>query len=242
MKGSLHFSSTLGHGTTASIRLPLELIASPDDPKHTSIRRRVLSDELSNLFKPLSLSRHNSKSSGKRDADDEEEDVETASLGSKARTETRRDSYDSGRTSGATSPAPSADDSSRPPTPVPEQWAAVRVLIVDDNQIARRILATFLKNKRIPFAEAKDGQDAVNKFVNFRPNLVWCDVQMPVMDGIEATRRMREYEEEQGWPRSRIVAISGLSSDLGSHASVLESGQVDEWLTKVCTWEQSYRV
>lgn len=55
---------------------------------------------------------------------------------------------------------------------------------------------------------------------------------MPGVDGIEATRRMRELEKKLDRPRARIVAISGLDSTLGEHSSVLTSGQVDHWLVK----------
>lgn len=280
MKGSLHFSSVLGQGTNASVRLPLELRApdkSPEVRQRYSKRpnRRVLSAELSKLFSPLS--RNNSAREGKQDDTDEDadddEDEQEDERGHVRRTvndgghgdwnklkvsdvsRERAGSIDSQRTSGATSPAPPLDkedddkDDQRAPrggNGTPRQGdvllpnrkpktgsTAVRVLIVDDNPIARRILTTFLQTKKVPFAEAKDGVEAVRVFESFEPNLVWCDVQMPVMDGIEATRKMRELERERQRTKAHIVAISGLSSDLGSHASVLESGQVDEWLTKV---------
>jgi len=108
----------------------------------------------------------------------------------------------------------------------------VRVLIVDDNPIARRILVTFHKTKRVDYAEADGGAQAIERFKEFRPNLVWCDIQMPDVDGIQATREMREFEEQEGLSRARIVAISGLDSTLGEHSSVLTSGQVDHWLVK----------
>jgi CheY-like chemotaxis protein len=258
MKGSLHFSSVLGQGTTASVRLPLELRdpdAAPEVRSKYSKRpnRRVLSAELSKLFSPLS--RQNSSRGGDKDGDDSPEDDEgdggiSSKLEAVQLARERAGSNDSQRTNGASSSSPAGEDdrghgTPRPegaPLPDPDSSTApsgsnastrVRVLVVDDNSIARRILATFLKTKDVPYAEAKDGVEAVRQFESFQPNLVWCDVQMPVMDGIEATRRMREVEQDQQRPKARIVAISGLSSDLGSHATLLESGQVDEWLTKV---------
>ncbi|BGP14362.1 hypothetical protein JCM10213_004489 [Rhodosporidiobolus nylandii] len=106
------------------------------------------------------------------------------------------------------------------------------VLCVDDNTIARRVLTMYLKSRKVAFVEAADGKGAVAQFEKHRPNLVFCDVQMPNKDGIAATREMRELEEANGWQRARIVAISGLSAELGTHALCVESGQIDVWLTK----------
>ncbi|GAA5831155.1 hypothetical protein JCM11251_007775 [Rhodosporidiobolus azoricus] len=111
----------------------------------------------------------------------------------------------------------------------------VRILVVDDNTIARRILCAFLKSKNITFAEASGGAEAIELFKSFGPNLVWCDIQMPDVDGIQATREMRRYEEKQNLEPARIVAVSGLDSDHGEHSELLQSGQVDEWVVKGST-------
>lgn len=75
------------------------------------------------------------------------------------------------------------------------------------------------------FREAENGLEAVEIFKSYRPNLVWCDVQMPVMvranvygyramliallqDGIEATAQMRNFEAEHNLPPSHIVSRS----------------------------------
>lgn len=57
----------------------------------------------------------------------------------------------------------------------------IKVLVVEDNAISRRILTTFLKTKAIPFEEATNGEEAVEMYKTFLPNLVWCDIQMPIM-------------------------------------------------------------
>lgn len=109
----------------------------------------------------------------------------------------------------------------------------VRVLVVDDNQIGRKILTTLLSRKGVPFEEAVNGLQALSVFRRFRPQVVWTyvcpafggsaglsdaffgycrDVSMPVMDGVESARQMRVIEKELDLPPAWIVAITGLSS------------------------------
>ncbi|BGO88755.1 hypothetical protein NBRC10512_005203 [Rhodotorula toruloides] len=126
----------------------------------------------------------------------------------------------------ASAPVPS----SRPPDDSPQ--SRVRCLVVDDNAIARRVLVTYLKTKKIEHAEAGGGAEAIELFKSFKPNLVWCDIQMPDIDGIEASRAMREHEHANKLPPARIIAISGLDSTHANHADVVASGQVDEWFVK----------
>lgn len=55
---------------------------------------------------------------------------------------------------------------------------------------------------------------------------------MPEVDGIEASRQMREHEDAHKLPPARIIAISGLDSTHANHEEVVASGQVDEWFVK----------
>lgn len=125
----------------------------------------------------------------------------------------------------------------------------IKVLVVEDNAISRRILTTFLKTKAIPFEEATNGEEAVEKYKSFLPNLVWCDIQMPIMvsstflferkishfafrlqDGIQATTLIREFELENNLLPAHIVALTGLSSESRLHKASLTSGQCTSFL------------
>jgi DNA-binding NarL/FixJ family response regulator len=69
-----------------------------------------------------------------------------------------------------------------------------RLLIADDHALVREGLRTMLSGEdgiQI-IAEAKDGQEALSMCRNLRPDLVLMDVRMPVMDGLEATRKIKE--------------------------------------------------
>lgn len=68
----------------------------------------------------------------------------------------------------ASAPVPSSRPSDDP------QQSRVRCLVVDDNAIARRVLVTYLKAKKIEHAEASGGAEAIELFKSFKPNLVWC--------------------------------------------------------------------
>ena len=70
----------------------------------------------------------------------------------------------------------------------------IRILIADDHALLRRGLATLLGfNKDIAVVgDAKNGEEAVKAAVKLKPDVVVMDLSMPVMDGVEATRQIRE--------------------------------------------------
>ncbi|TFY80634.1 hypothetical protein EWM64_g3378 [Hericium alpestre] len=81
----------------------------------------------------------------------------------------------------------------------------ISVLIVDDNPINQTILSTFMKKRKITFDVAKNGEEAVTKWKSGRFHLILMDIQMPVMDGISATKEIRRLEKvnaSQGYPSS----------------------------------------
>lgn len=69
--------------------------------------------------------------------------------------------------------------------------SALRILIVDDSEVARRILSTIVRSRHWTVCgEARDGWSSVKKFHELKPDLVLLDLAMPDMDGIEAAARM----------------------------------------------------
>ncbi len=80
-----------------------------------------------------------------------------------------------------------------------------RILIVDDNVDNRRLLVELLNSYDFELKEAENGREAVDMTAQWRPHLIWMDVRMPVMDGFEATRRIRNYEQRMTNEASRAV-------------------------------------
>lgn len=107
-----------------------------------------------------------------------------------------------------------------------------QTLIVDDNAINRRVLSAWMKKHKVPFKEAKDGQEALDMYkeANGAFHAVLMDISMPVMDGMTATRCIREFEKEKSFKPAHIIALTGLTS-ASAKLEAWTSG-VDDFLTK----------
>ncbi|HEX5641168.1 MAG TPA: response regulator transcription factor [Thermoleophilia bacterium] len=88
--------------------------------------------------------------------------------------------------------------------------APIRVLIVDDHQVVRRGLRTFLElhDDLDVVGEAGDGLEAVEQAAALRPDVVLMDIVMPRLDGIEATRRIKEQSAAVG-----VIALTSFAGD-----------------------------
>ncbi len=80
-----------------------------------------------------------------------------------------------------------------------------RVLIVEDEQENRTVLKRLLERAGFPVRIAQDGAEGVESFREWRPHFIWMDVRMPVMNGFDATRRIRALE---GGQEVKIAAVT----------------------------------
>jgi nitrogen fixation negative regulator NifL len=83
------------------------------------------------------------------------------------------------------------------------------VLVVEDNLTNRKVVEALLRKRGLEVASVENGQEAVDAITRGpRPDLVLMDCQMPVMDGFEATGRIRQWEAAHGRQRLPIVALT----------------------------------
>jgi DNA-binding NarL/FixJ family response regulator len=98
-----------------------------------------------------------------------------------------------------------------PSTPPTER--AVRILIADDHQIFAESLMTALgEDERVDVVGiARNGQEAIDTGLELRPDVILMDLKMPLVDGFEATRRLREAGCD-----ARIFILTGTDGGVGS--------------------------
>ena len=80
-----------------------------------------------------------------------------------------------------------------------------RILIAEDQMENRLLLRETLSILKLEVREAQNGKEAVELFQEWKPDLIWMDIRMPVMDGLEACRIIKQTEEGQ---KTKIVALT----------------------------------
>lgn len=108
-----------------------------------------------------------------------------------------------------------------------------KILVVEDYFINRELIVEFLQLMDCEVDTAEDGVEAVNAFKANGYDLILMDIQMPKMDGYQATREIRKLEEEG--QRVPIVAVTANAME-GDREKCLEAG-MDEYLSKPIEFE-----
>jgi two-component system sensor histidine kinase ChiS len=102
-----------------------------------------------------------------------------------------------------------------------------RLLIVDDKEVNRQLLRKFLSPLGFELREATNGQEAIQIWEEWEPHLIWLDMRMPIMDGYEATRRIKATTRGQA---TVIVALT--ASALEEDRVIILSEGCDAYIRK----------
>lgn len=103
------------------------------------------------------------------------------------------------------------------------------VLVVDDYADAREMYAEYLEFSGFRVAEAKNGEEAIEKAASLMPDVILMDLSLPVMDGWEATRRLKADTKTRKIP---VVALTGHA--LAGHSDGARKAGCDAFVTKPC--------
>jgi CheY-like chemotaxis protein len=106
----------------------------------------------------------------------------------------------------------------------------LKVLVAEDNPINQKLVQTILERAGCEVSIATDGYKALEYLSLNYVDIVVMDVDMPVLDGIAATRVLREREVIQGWKHMPILALTAHAM-LGDAERCLEAG-MDDYLSK----------
>ena len=111
-----------------------------------------------------------------------------------------------------------------------------RVLVVEDNPVNQKVIGIFLQQLGVSTVLAPDGQQALDRVLAGDPfDLILMDMEMPVLDGYGATKRIRQWEQDQGQARRTIIALTAGAFE-EDRLRCLAAG-TDEVLTKPIEFE-----
>ena len=111
--------------------------------------------------------------------------------------------------------------------------ASIRIMVVDDQDVVRKGLGLFLKSfdDLTLVGEAHNGKEAVQLCGELQPDVVLMDLMMPEMDGIQATRLIK-----QQYPQVQVIALTSIQDDqsvrqmldAGAIGYLLKNASIDE--------------
>ena len=102
-----------------------------------------------------------------------------------------------------------------------------RILIIEDDSFSRDLVAYLLRSAGYTVLEAKDGGIGLHLALQEQPDLVICDLQMPVLDGYEVVRGLRKHPD---WRKVPLIAVTRFAM-VGDRQKALDAG-FDEHIGK----------
>jgi CheY-like chemotaxis protein len=108
-----------------------------------------------------------------------------------------------------------------------------KILIVDDDPDMRLAISSVLKSRSYEVIEARDGEEALSKLKEEKPDLMVLDLLMPRMDGFAVVKELKNAQE--GYPNIPILIVSSIREEASHRRYELEVGhklEVDEYIEK----------
>jgi len=112
----------------------------------------------------------------------------------------------------------------------PISFEKINALVVEDNSINRKMMQLSLKTIGISSDMAENGQVGYEMRMKNSYHIIFMDIQMPIMDGVEATKAILEYEERENQPHVPIVAVTA-NALVGDREQFIGEG-LDEYISK----------
>ncbi|BAF70454.1 nitrate- and nitrite sensing domain-containing protein [Nitratiruptor sp. SB155-2] len=111
-----------------------------------------------------------------------------------------------------------------------DEKLAAKALVAEDNTINQKLIKKTLEDLGLTVDLANNGLEAFEKRKNGDYDIIFMDIQMPIMDGVEATHEILEYEEESNQPHIPIIALTAHALK-GDRERYINEG-MDEYITK----------
>ncbi len=112
----------------------------------------------------------------------------------------------------------------------------IKVLVAEDHPVNMKIINFMLIKKGCRIIEAENGKIAIEKYLKEAPDLIIMDMQMPVMGGLEATRKIRKLEKTKNLPRTSITALT--ANAMAVDRENCQNAGMDHFLSKPVTYDK----
>ncbi len=116
----------------------------------------------------------------------------------------------------------------------------IHILVAEDNQVNQKIIGRMLEKRGYLVDIVNNGRESIEKFVGNTYQLILMDIQMPELDGIEATRLIRQREQQYNLPHTPIIALTAHAMK-GDRERFLNAG-MDSYVSKPIKQQELIRI
>jgi len=107
----------------------------------------------------------------------------------------------------------------------------LKILLAEDNTVNQRLVTLILSQLGMKIDVASDGKEAFEMYQQKAYDLIFMDVQMPVMDGLESTKLIREFEQASG-TLQRVIIVALTGSELAENKNLCLEIGMDDFIEK----------